>query len=160
MTDIQLSILDTGFILGFMGSMQEYAHLIRSEMERQGIGGQQIADTLGIGQSMVSDIVNGKKKNPPSPEVFKGIGRILGISPVRMMESLGYLDPHGDREGEEPLNRTDIPDEVALALRGIEWDPETTRDVASVISVIAKRRQGFPRQNYGPSTHERKPKNT
>jgi len=130
--------------------MQEFAHLIRLEMERQGIEGQQIADSLEIGQSMVSDIVNAKKKNPPSPEIFKGIGRALGLSQARMLQALGYLDP----ESSEADPRV-IPVQVEQILRDIDWNDDAIQDAVNVLNLVRRGQRGFTK-TIDPAKFERK----
>lgn len=150
MSDTQLSILDTRSIFGDMGSMQEFAHLIRLEMERQGIEGQQIAESLEIGQSMVSDIVNAKKKNPPSPEIFKGIGRALGLSQVRMLQALGYLDLDSAETDARAL-----PAQVEQILRDIDWNDDAIRDAVNVLSLVRRGQRGYTK-TIDPSEYQRK----
>lgn len=150
-----MSILEPTFILGVMGSMQEFAQLLRSEMERQGIEGQEIATKLELGPSLVSDILNAKKKNPPAPEVFKGFGRVLGISQEQMLQALGYLD---EKPEDAAAWDATIPQAVREALQGIDWSTSTavTRTLVMLQTVRDAQRGGMLSQMHDPSEVEQR----
>ena len=93
------------------------------------MAGAEVAKTLGIGVSMVSDFVNAKR-NPPPPELLRGFGNPLGMSQTGMMEALGYLDP-APAKGKEASLEAAIPREGQDALAAIDWsNPEMVKGVA------------------------------
>lgn len=108
--------------------MNELARLIRQEIDRQGMDDADVAKAVGISPSMLSDIVNGKKKNPLAPEILSGFSRVLGVPKTKMLQVLGYLDAP-----DSEIARYDVSTPKGRLLDLIDRYSWTPQDAMSVI---------------------------
>lgn len=74
-----------------MSGMAEFGALIKRARERKGLTGAELATRLGRPHPFVVRIETAKNSNPPDPQTFADLARVLGLSETEMLEALGYL---------------------------------------------------------------------
>lgn len=144
MIDIPLSRLRSELDTQCMDGMRLFGELVRRARERQGLRGEDLAAKIGRAPSWVSRLELGGSANPPDPHMFGVLSDVLGLQRAEMLEALGYLVRSNEAEAPEILEEPAIPREVKVVLAELDWsDPETAKDAASMLRIIAKRNSPF-----------------
>lgn len=97
-----------------MAGMTDFGLLLKNRREALGLRQEDVASRIGRPNSFYARIEGGKNANPPSPDEFRELAGVLGLSQTEMVAAIGYIDP--DTTGDDP-----IPATILRELRSINW---------------------------------------
>lgn len=94
--------------------MTRFAALVREAMDVKGLTQAALAVQLGWSQSIVSDLLRGKR-SAITPDVLVALETALPLDRRRSLIALGYLDPDEPEPGVAYVVREDDPRAALLA---------------------------------------------
>jgi transcriptional regulator with XRE-family HTH domain len=70
----------------------EFGAFLKSLRKDRKMSTHRLAELSGVSQSYITQVENGRKANPPSPEIIKKLAKALNRPPVVLMHKAGYVD--------------------------------------------------------------------
>lgn len=119
-----------------MAGLQEFGALIKRARDAKGLTQAAAGQLLGRPHTFLVRLERGENSNPPDPQTFHDLGKLLGLSPREMLESLGYLFPEAQEPGVAYVIREGDPRVEVLAMLE-DASPaklETIRQLVKVLS--------------------------
>lgn len=110
-----------------MNEMERFAALVREAMDMTGLTQAALAVRLGWSQSVVSDLLRGKR-SAITPDVLASLDSVLTLDRRRSLVALGYLNEDEREPGVAYVIREDDPRAALLA----SVDGLSAGDVAAV----------------------------
>lgn len=132
--------------------MERFAALVREAMDMTGLTQAALAVRLGWSQSVVSDLLRGKR-SAITPDVLTALESVLTLDRRRSLVALGYLDEDAPEPGVAYVIREDDPRAALLA----SVDGLSAGDVAAVTGaagIFAKALRRETGADDGPSQHD------
>lgn len=97
--------------------MKRFGALLKEGRARKQMTAGELAKQVGIGASVLSEMETGKRTTAPEQLWVRRFSQILGISPVRLLIALGFLE-EGDFE-DTPVS--DAASELLEVINDYEW---------------------------------------
>ncbi|WP_191566455.1 helix-turn-helix domain-containing protein [Metabacillus idriensis] len=72
--------------------MKKFINYIKDKRTTKGLSTYKLAALVGVSQSYLSQLENGRKDKPPSPEIIKKLSNALEIDYFELMRLAGYMD--------------------------------------------------------------------
>ncbi|OES45388.1 helix-turn-helix domain-containing protein [Domibacillus iocasae] len=72
--------------------MKKFINYIKDKRTAKGLSTYKLADLVGVSQSYLSQLENGRKDKPPSPEIIKKLSNALEVDYFELMRLAGYMD--------------------------------------------------------------------
>jgi transcriptional regulator with XRE-family HTH domain len=98
-----------------MNEMERFAALVREAMDMKGLTQSAVAVRLGWSQSIVSDLLRGKR-SAITPDVLTALESVLSLDRRRSLVALGYLNGDEVEPGIAYVIREDDPRANLLAM--------------------------------------------
>lgn len=111
--------------------MERFAALVREAMATKGLTQAAVAVQLGWSQSIVSDLLRGKR-SAITPDVLAALEAVLPLDRRRALIALGYLDEEEPEPGVAYVVREDDPRAALLAT----VDGLADADVAAITGAV------------------------
>ncbi len=132
--EFQLSIVGQRIDTLGMAGLQEFGALIKRARENLGMTGAELAIRLDRPHSFVVRIERGQNANPPDPQTFADLARILRISKGEMLMALGYLENVDPTKPADPLAVPDTDIEAMQIM--IDTGDLTEREAGELLSYL------------------------
>jgi transcriptional regulator with XRE-family HTH domain len=136
-----------------MNEMERFAALVREAMDVQGMTQAALATRLGWSQSVVSDLLRGKR-SAVTPDVLTALESVLSLDRRRSLVALGYLNGDEVEPGVAYVVREDDPRASLLAAVDGLSAPDIAA-VAGAAGIFAKALRRESGAHNGPSQHDR-----
>lgn len=114
--------------------MREFGNLIVRTRQARGMRGSDLGDAIGRSVNYISRLERGTMSNPPEPQDFIKLSNVLGLSRLRMLRTLGYLDDIDLDENEGPAYQIGPDDVRAKLLDVVAGLPD--EDVEAAVRVL------------------------
>jgi transcriptional regulator with XRE-family HTH domain len=72
--------------------MKKFIKYIKDKRTMKGLSTYKLADLVGVSQSYLSQLENGRKDKPPSPEIIKKLSNALEVDYFELMRLAGHMD--------------------------------------------------------------------
>ncbi|OMP68696.1 helix-turn-helix domain-containing protein [Domibacillus epiphyticus] len=72
--------------------MKKFIKYIKDKRTMKGLSTYKLAALIGVSQSYLSQLENGRKDKPPSPEIIKKLSSALEVDYFELMRLAGYMD--------------------------------------------------------------------
>ncbi|MCI2255537.1 helix-turn-helix domain-containing protein [Domibacillus sp. PGB-M46] len=72
--------------------MKKFINYIKDKRTTKGLSTYKLAALVGVSQSYLSQLENGRKDKPPSPEIIKKLSNALEVDYFELMRLAGYMD--------------------------------------------------------------------
>lgn len=73
--------------------MQKFIDFVKTKRTIKGLSTYKLATLLSVSQSYLSQLENGRKDKPPSPEIIRKMSNALEIDYFELMRLAGYMNP-------------------------------------------------------------------